>query len=212
MQDIPVFTTENGVASLVLKEIPYREKAYIRLQSTQSPQLLIDECRSFCRAAGANHIYASGHEILEAYPFHTSILEMRGHTAHFPETNAALFPVTEKKLIDWCELYNQKMQDVANAAYMAKTDATQLLKRGDGYFVHMAGKLLGIGIASGNRIDAVAAIEPGTGREVVSALSRALSADEVLVEVASVNERAIRLYRSLGFICVREISRWYKIF
>ena len=31
MKDIPAFTTENGIASLILREIPYREEAYIRI-------------------------------------------------------------------------------------------------------------------------------------------------------------------------------------
>ena len=35
MKDIPVFTTDFGVASLILKEIPYRGEAYIRIQDLQ---------------------------------------------------------------------------------------------------------------------------------------------------------------------------------
>ena len=34
MKDFPVFTTENGVASLILKEIPYRGEAYIHLRDS----------------------------------------------------------------------------------------------------------------------------------------------------------------------------------
>ena len=52
MKDIPVFTTEFGVASLILKEIPYRREAYIRIQTTQQPQELLKECISFCRMCG----------------------------------------------------------------------------------------------------------------------------------------------------------------
>ncbi len=37
MRDIPVFSTENGVASLGLREIPYSAEAYITLQDTQAP-------------------------------------------------------------------------------------------------------------------------------------------------------------------------------
>ena len=35
MRDFPFFTTEYGVSSLVLKEIPYRSEAYIRILDAQ---------------------------------------------------------------------------------------------------------------------------------------------------------------------------------
>ena len=38
MRDFPVFTTEYGVASLILKEVPYRQEAYIILQATEAPE------------------------------------------------------------------------------------------------------------------------------------------------------------------------------
>jgi histidinol-phosphate/aromatic aminotransferase/cobyric acid decarboxylase-like protein len=68
MKDLPMFTTQNGVASLTLREIPYQQTAYIKLQATRQPKELLEECVGFCRAVGAEKIYASGHEILENYP------------------------------------------------------------------------------------------------------------------------------------------------
>ena len=62
MKDFPVFTTENGAASLVLKEIPYKKEAYITLRASQAPQALLEECVSFCRACGAEKIYATRSE------------------------------------------------------------------------------------------------------------------------------------------------------
>ena len=56
MRDIPVFTTEYGVASLVLREIPYRQEAYISIQSSLQPEELLAECVSFCRACGAEKV------------------------------------------------------------------------------------------------------------------------------------------------------------
>ena len=44
MRNIPVFTTEFGVASLILKEIPYTGIAYVRLQSSLFPEKLLEEC------------------------------------------------------------------------------------------------------------------------------------------------------------------------
>ena len=104
------------------------------------------------------------------------------------------------------------MQGVVNAAYMSDRLATDMLKRGDGYFIHKDRQLLGIGMASDDRIDCVASVVRGKGRDVVCALVHALMCDRVLLEVASTNHRAIKLYQSLGFIQTAEISRWYKIF
>ena len=41
MKDFPVFTTEYGIASLVLKEIPYKEEGYITLRASDTPEELL---------------------------------------------------------------------------------------------------------------------------------------------------------------------------
>lgn len=212
MRDLPVFTTENGVGSLVLKEIPYRGIAYVTVHDSSIPAEFLKECVEFCCAVGAECIYASGHEILESYPLYTSVICMSASIDCIPETNAMLFPVTEKNISRWRDIYNEKMKDVDNASYMSEASAEELLKRGDGYFVHADGELLGIGIASDDHIDCVASVKPGGGREVVTALTHALYCERVVLNVASTNHRAIRLYETLGFIQTAEISRWYKIF
>ena len=212
MRDFPVFTTENGVGSLVLKEIPYRGIAYVTIHDSSFPTEFLNECLEFCRVVGAEQIYAKGHEIVESYPFYTSVIEMSASTESIPETDASIFPVTERTLSKWREIYNDRMKDVNNASYMTEADAKKLLNRGDGYFIHADGDLLGIGIASGERIACVATVKRGSGREVVAALTHALMCERIILEVASTNLRAISLYESLGFIKTAEISRWYKIF
>lgn len=211
MRDFPLFTTENGVGSLVLKEIPYSGKAYVTIHDSSFPTEFLAECLDFCCIAGASTVYACGHPCLQEYPLHTSVIRMAAPMECFPDTDAALFPVTEKTLDRWRELYNERMKDVDNASYMSQRAAEEMLQRGDGYFIHRDGGLLGIGIASGDRIDCVAAVKPGSGREVVLALTHALMCDRAILEVASTNYRAIRLYEILGFIKTEEISKWYKI-
>ncbi len=212
MRDFPLFTTENGVGSLVLKEIPYSGIAYVTIRDSAVPSEFLNECLDFCKVVGAQIVYATGHEILENYPVHTSVLLMTAPIETIPETDASLFPVTDTTLARWREIYNDRMKDVDNASYMTDADAKELLNRGDGYFIHADGDLLGIGIASGDRIACVASVKQGSGREVVSALTHALMCDRIILEVASTNLRAIRLYESIGFIKTAEISRWYKIF
>ena len=60
MKDIPMFTTPYGVASLSLREVPYQKAAYICILSADQPEMLLEECVSFCRACGAEKVYAKG--------------------------------------------------------------------------------------------------------------------------------------------------------
>lgn len=211
MKDIPVFTTENGVASLTFKEIPYTARAYITIHDTVAPGAFIQECADLCRAAGARSVYARGHSSLEVYPFHTAIVAMSCLRSELPETDAALFPVQPETLNRWREIYNEKMRDVPNAAYMSLADCEKLCQQGSAYFVHRGEALLGIGVASGGQINAIASVRPGSGRDVLLALCNALSDDTIRVEVASENIRAVHLYKQLGFVPVEELSKWYKI-
>ena len=211
MKNIPMFTTENGAASLFLQEIPYCRRAHIKLRATQSPAALLDECVSFCRACGAEFIDASGHPYLEKYPLITSVIEMQRGTEGMETTDAALFPVLSENVSAWREIYNRRMENIPNAAYMIPAEEKTLLDSGDGYYIHRNGQLLGIGRASGDTIDLVIAEQSGAGKDVVLALASLLTADTVKLTVASANLRAVRLYERLGFIPTKELSRWYRI-
>ena len=211
MKDIPVFTTVNGGASLVLREIPYQKTAYVTVQDSREPDKLVGECVSFCSACGAERIYAKGHGYLEQYPFHTAVWQMNCHRERLGDTDAALWPVQKETLEYWREIYNQKVPRVPNGAWMTLADGEEMLEKGDGYFIHRGETLLGIGRASGSWIDWVAAVQPGAGRDVVLALSHALMEEVLSLTVASTNEKAVRLYESLGFVKGKELSKWYRI-
>jgi len=211
MKDIPMFTTESGVASLALREIPYTGTAYIRLQATQSPETLLEECVGFCRACGAARFYATGHPALARYPLHTAVVRMQCSRNSLPMTDAALFPVLPETLEQWRGIYNERMAGVPGAAYMSRMDAEAMLADGSCYFIHRAGQPLGIGKAKGDRIDAVISLSPGGGREVTLALASVLTEDTVCLEVATANTKAVRLYEGLGFAAVQELVRWYQV-
>ncbi len=211
MRDMPVFTTEHGVASLFLREIPYRKRAHIKIQSSLEPELLLEDCIAFCRACGAQWIDAAGHSYLEKYPLITALLLMQRPKDGLQAADAYLFPVTEATVDRWREIYNERMQDIPNCAYMDSLHGREMLAEGDGYFIHRNGELLGIGRASGNMLDTVISVVPGAGETVVRALTELLSGDTVRLQVASENKRAIRLYERLGFVPVRELSRWYRV-
>ena len=211
MRDFPMFTTEYGIASLVLKEVPYRQEAYIILRSTEDPEELLKECVSFCRMVGAEKVYAKGHPILEAYPLHTIIYEMRGTAQVDPDMVENIFPVTEDTVGRWREIYNEKMRSVDCAATQTSKDEKTILASAGTYFVHSDGKLLGIGWMEDTELRAICAAEPGAGRRVMHTLMSTVEGEQIYLEVASTNLRAIRFYESLGFLKTGEKSRWYRV-
>lgn len=211
MRNIPVFSTDLGVASLVFDQIPYSGTAFVHICSTAQPEAFIDECDGFCRAAGAEQVLAAGHEALENLPVQYEILSMCRPLEGIADTDAALMPVTAQTLDTWVQHYNQRMRHVDGAAYMSGPEAKKLLEEGHGYFVHRNGQLLGIGKASGEELHAIASLVPGEGRTVLGALCHSLSGPMVKLQVASTNIRAIRLYEELGFLCTGVERKWYRI-
>ena len=213
MRDIPVFTTEYGVASLILREIPYRREAYIHIQDVQPgmTDLLLGECASFCRMAGAERILAKEHADLTHYPVHCGVLQMRCSSLPKEDCTTMLFPVTEETVEKWRTILNRKMASVDNAATLESRDETRILSSGGGYFVHEHGELLGVGWLLDDAIEAIASCRRGAGIRVMQALMGLVQGDTVSLQVASTNTKAIALYESLGFVTTGEISRWYRI-
>lgn len=211
MKDFPFFVTQYGVAALTLREIPYQGKAYIKILETQEPEALLTECADFCRMVGAEEIYASGDSELEKYPFYTALWHMRSDVESLGETDASLWPVQEESAEQFRRIYNEKAKKLPNSVWMDNTEVKSMLKQGDGYFVHKDGILLGIGRVKGEEIRFLASVQTGAGEDVVRALTHAINGETAVVEVASINHKAVELYRRLGFIHTAELSRWYKI-
>lgn len=212
MKDIPVFDTETGVSSLLLKEIPYKQIAYVKVHSVQPGGLKdhIAECVSFCRMCGAARVFASGHEELQAWEHHCDVIPLAMALSDL-EPEANLFPVTEQTVGRWRGIYNEKMAPVDNAATMTAFDEKEICA-GGAYFVHDAGELLGIGWLKGSEVLCIASVKPGAGERVLKTLLTAADSDLATLEVASTNTRAIRLYEKMGFLPSGEARSWYTIF
>lgn len=211
MKDFPFFTTVNGVASLVFKEIPYSGIAYVTIRDSVEPERLLDECIAFCKAVGAKKIYASGNPFLNRYPLHTYIYEMSLPIESIEEVTASLQTVTEQTINVFRDFYNQKMSTVPNAGYMTNEDAKKIAESGKGYFVYSDGQFLGILIASPDRLEAIAANIPGCGETLVRCSRKIIEADSILLDVASSNIPAMKLYERMGFVKSKCLNTWYKI-
>lgn len=212
MKDFPMFTTQYGVSSLILKEVPYRELAFIHIRDVQPEgfEAHLNECVSFCRMVGAERILAKGHEALEAYPLHSIVYKM-SMPLERREPEACLWPVTEETVGKWRELYNKGMRPFDNHSTLTAYDEKNILSSGGAYFVHREGQLLGIGWMEGSELLAVVSCIPGMGETVARTLFTTVEADTVTLQVVSNNERAIRLYERMGFVKTGEVSRWYRV-
>lgn len=213
MKDFPIFPTEYGVASLFLKEIPYRGEAYIRIRDVQPGKLpeLLEECTGFCAMAGAERIYAAGHEELGAYPLYAAVYTMKGTAWVDPEKRLHLFPVTEETVGRWRQICNERMRNVDCSATQTAADEKEILDSGGAYFVHDHGKLQGIGWVRDEELLLIAAVEKGAGEKVAHTLMSLLEGRQMTLEVASTNHSAIRLYEKLGFLTTGERVRWYRV-
>ena len=211
MQDFPMFTTEYGVASLILREVPYRQEAYIIIQSALDPEELLKECVSFCRMVGAEKIIARGHEIVETYPVHCDIYEMRGAVDVQEELVENLWPVTEETIGSWRQFFNEKMRPIDNAGTLEKKGEKEILEEGGAYFVHRAGKMLGAGWLSGDELKLIAVEEKGIGDRVFHTLLSAGCPEQLTLQVASTNIRAIRFYEKMGMVKTAALRRWYRV-
>ena len=206
MKDFPVFTTEFGAASLTLRQIPYRGEAYIHLQSfaEEDREKLIEECAAFCRAAGAEKIYVTPAEGKGDF----QILLMRGVPILNEEDVENIFPVTEQTVGDFRKIANERLKAVDMAAMLEKKDENTILSSGGAYFIHRAGKLLGIGWLQEEKLKLIASVVPGEGYHVAQTLLSVQPGQSICLEVASTNVRAIRLYERLGFLPVQELETW----
>ncbi len=209
MRDIPAFTTENGIAGLVLSQVPYSKDAYISIFDSSDEKAFVEECVSFCKAAGADRVYGTGMKDLAGYELFTSVCRMSADLIQMDKTDLCVFPVTEQTVERWRSLYNEKVTSVPAGSVLTAQMAQKMLLDGDCYFVHKNGELWGIGKASGDMIHWISSHRPGAGEQVVKALCSALSAERVNVEVATTNAKAVKLYASLGFITTSHLTDWY---
>ncbi len=204
MKDLPIFTTDFGVSSLTLRQIPYRGDAYIKVQDAQPEHMAehLAECASFCRMAGAERVYADVGEP------DVQVLELRGVPQLDFQKVANIWPVTEQTVTRWREIVNERMAGVELAGFLEAKDEEGIIASGGAYFVHAEGELLGVGWLEGETLKVLASVVPGAGERVAQTILSVTPGQSIRIEVASTNEKALRLYQKLGFLPVAELEHW----
>ncbi len=200
MKDIPIFTGSNGIASLILSQIPEWGKGYVLIRSVfTSTSELIRECESFCRAAGADEVFFGGEGDFSGYEVHATLIEREILRKNLPETTAEA--VITSSPDQWAQIYNEKFRPIPAAQYCREAkNAFDIIKDGNP---------IGIGQVVHDRILSLAATQRGAGADCVCALAKLCEGETVHLSCVKENLPAMRLYDRLGFSegHVKEI--WY---
>lgn len=217
MKDIPIFTSPFGMATLILREIPTKQYAYVMVRSHQEGKLpqLLEECRAFCAMAGAVHVLATADEPLDFLPHVHDMLAFtcRREALPPPLRPVELAPVTAENGAQFLALYNRLFYPVINAATYTQTDLTRVLEKGQAYLALVGGQVAGLGELTESELCAIAVAPEfrGLGHRLALTLFARMSCEVVHLRVSSANEGALRLYGRLGFDRSSVLSRWYRL-
>lgn len=219
MKNIPIFTASSGMASLILREIPYSGRAYVMVRAVWRGETaaLLAECGQFCRAAGAETVFAS--QELEPLPARHAydLLELRCQRADLPapDRSLELEPLTAENAAAYLEIYNRCFRDLPGAAAYDRADMQRLLGKNLAFLTKTAGQYAAVAELTPGGLAGVAVLPEcrgrGLGRNLTLAALRRLDAPELTLKTASTNVTALQLYRNLGFGRDRVTSRWWQL-
>ena len=217
MKDIPVFTGQFGIGSLILREIPYKKCAYVMVRSARDGYLaeFLKECGQFCVMAGAELVLATADEPLDFLPHVHDMLEMSCRKEILPPP---LEPVELEMLHrgnggEFLRCYNALFRAVPNAATYTETDLQRILSQEQACLALVDGQPAGIGEWTNTELCAVGVLPEfrGLGRRMTLTLLERISGPVITLRVSSANGPAMRLYQKLGFDRSRVLSRWYAL-
>lgn len=216
MQNIPIFTAEHGLASLILREIPYSGSAYVMLRAVWNGQTaaLLAECRQFCLAAGAETVFAS-QERAELPARHAyDILELSRPRAGLPlpDRQVALEPLTENNAAVYLDIYNRCFRAVPGAASYDREDMRRLMGKDLAFLAKRDGRYAAVAELGEGSLAGVAVLPEfrGLGHDWTLTVLARLETPVLKLRAASTNTRALALYRRLGFGADQVVSRWWK--
>lgn len=215
MKDIPIFTGQFGVATLILREIPYKKYAYVMVRSVREGkmQAFLEECLGFCRIAGAEQVLATADESISCLPHAHDMLELRCKKEIIPPPwkPVTLESVTADNGEVFLRHYNALFYTIPNAATYTQMDLKRILEKEQAWLAIVGGEIAGIGEIADSELCAIGVLPEyrGLGMPLAQTLIARMSAPEITLRVSSVNHAALRLYQKLGFDRKEIVSRWY---
>ena len=219
MNNIPVFTAQSGTATLILREIPVSEQAYILLRTVLPGQAenLVAECASFCKMCGAEEIFASWEDgDLPFLPPAYDIYLLHVLKSALPEGKPVqLTPMTPENDAIFQRIYNRCFSHVSHALSYDRGQIARIYREHQKAFLALDEKKkpYGIGELHGDELAAIAVLPKyrGTGTDLAISLLQLCPGEELRVTVASDNDAAMRLYERLGFHLTGVESRWFRV-
>ena len=217
MKNIPLFTGLHGTATLVFREIPWSGRAYILIRAVWDGKTaeFLEECRQFCRIAGAEEIFASWehHELPAAHAY--DMLAMARTKAGLPEPGreVALEPLSQENGEAYLDIYNTCFRAVPSAASYDKHDLKRLYDRDKAWLARVDGQFAAVAEISEEGLEGIAVLPQfrGLGHDLALTVLPMIPRPEITLKVASTNDPALRLYHRLGFRQTRLLSRWWKL-
>ena len=215
MKDIPIFTGENGVATLILREIPHQQRAYVMLRTVWRLQPFLAECRDFCRMAGAETVYVTGQEDLSGLPFVHAMERWTCRRADLPPLAepVELVPLDDGNRETFRTMYNRLFAQIPNAATCTPQELERIQREERAALAVVDGQTAGLAQWTDGRLEAIG-VEPGfrgLGYRLALTVLHRMTAETVELQVSSANERALALYQRLGFTRSEILSRWYDL-
>lgn len=218
MNNIPLFPSQGGTASLILREIPYSGKAYILFQTVIPENLepMISECTAFCRACGAETCFVTRKDSSDSLPLPHShdILLLSTDKSRLPQGSPIrLVPIQEDNDSIYINLYNRCFDSVSGAAFYDRGQIRRIYLLHQKAFLALMenGTPFGFGELHENELAAVGVLPEyrGRGYDLTLALLQHCPGPEITLSVASDNSAALKLYGKLGFIQKELLSRWH---
>lgn len=216
MNNIPVFLSQWGTATLILREIPYKKTAYILLRTVADLDLLVQECAAFCRECGAEDCFVSAADSTAVLPGEPAyaLLRMTAEKAALPrlESPFTLEPLGPDNGDLYISLYNRCFRAVSNAATYDRKELQRVWRmEQQGFIAYLEDTPCGMGELHGNELAAVGLLPEyrGKGKFLTLALLDRCPGPELSLTVVSDNTRALALYGKLGFQTERIVSKWY---
>ena len=202
MRDIPLFTVTDGMATLILHEIPFRKEAFVWIRTVfGSVEGLVKECTGFCKAAGAEKVYFSGDMDLSSFPVHARLIYRSVQKSLLPSTQAIALPVENEER--WLASYRHAFRSVPVAQSTPSQEGR--------YDVFLEGNFIGIGQIQGGMLMSVASMEKGRGQDCLCALAAHGQGDFLRLVCAEENIPAMNLYDRLGFTKEKVKEVWYSL-
>ena len=218
MNNIPLYFSSGGTATLILREIPYSGRAFILIRTLLEDGLsaLMEETRRFCMECGAKTCYISYADAPKALPLRHAydILKLHIHKEELPsDLSLSLIPMTTENEREYMNIYNVCFQGSSHAMTYDYGQLQRIYRSGQKAFLAAMpdGSICGIGELHDNELAAIALLPEfrGNGRHLALALMQHCPGPEITLTVSSDNDAALALYDKLGFRVYETESSWY---